>query len=64
MALRQFGLLTEPQHPATLDDTYLQSSLMVTDNQNISHFRCDLQSFAFSITGTVSVPMFGRPLDL
>ena len=32
--------------------------------QNISHFRCDLQSFALSITGTVSVPMFGRSLDL
>ena len=64
MAIRHFGPVTEPQHPAKLADTYLQISLMVTDIQNISHFRWNRQSFAFSITGAVSVPMFGGPLDL
>ena len=53
-----------PQQPVTLADTYLQISLMVTDIQNISRFGWNLQSFRFSITGAVSVPIFGVPLDL
>ena len=53
-----------PQQPATLADTYLQISLMVTDIQNVSRFGWNLQSFRFSIAGAVSVPIFGVPLDL
>ena len=53
-----------PQQPATLAETYLQISIMVTDIQNISHFLWTQQSFAFFISGAVSVPIFGRPLDL
>ena len=53
-----------PVQPVTLADTYLQISLMVTDIQNISSFGWNLQSFRFSITGVVSVPIFGVPLDL
>ena len=53
-----------PQQPATLVETYLQISLMVTDIQNISHFLWNLQKFAFFIPGAVSVPIFGGPLDL
>ena len=53
-----------PQHPATLADKYLQITIMVMGIQNISHFRLNLQCFVFSITGAVSLPMFGRPLDL
>ena len=48
-----------PQQPVTLADTYLQISLMVTDIQNISRFGWNLQSFRFSITGAVSVPIIG-----
>ena len=51
------------QQPATLADTYLQISRKVTDIQNISRFQWNLQSFAFSITGAVSVPIFGGSLD-
>ena len=58
MAIRHFGPLTEPQTANhTCWDTYLQISLMVTDIQHISHFRWNLQSFAFSITGAVSLPI-------
>ena len=53
-----------PQHPATLADTDLNILLMVTDIQIISHFMWNVQIFVFSITETVSVPMFGEPLDL
>ena len=53
-----------PQQPVTLAETCLQISLMVTDIQNISRFGWNLQSFRFSITGAVSVPIFGVPLDL
>ena len=51
-----------PQNPAALADAYLQISLMVIDNQNVSHLGWHLRSFAFSITGAVSVPIFGGPL--
>ena len=53
-----------PQQPVTFADTYLQISLMVTDIQNISRFVWNLQSFRFSITGAMSVPIFGVPHDL
>ena len=53
-----------PQQPVTLADTYLQISLMVTDTENISRFGRNLQSWRFSITGAVSVPIFGVPFDL
>ena len=53
-----------PQQPVTLAGTYLQISLMVTDTQNTSRFGWNLQSFRSSITGAVSVPTFGVPLDL
>ena len=62
-----YAILTHsqnPQHPATLADPHLHISLMVTDIQNISHFKWNLQSFAFSITGAVSVAMFGGLFDL
>ena len=53
-----------PQQPVTRAATYLQTALMVTDIQNISRFGWNLQSFRFSITGAVSVPIFGVPLNL
>ena len=53
-----------PRHPATLADTYLQITLMVTGIQNISYHWWNLQSFAFSITGALSILMSVRPLDL
>ena len=52
-----------PQHPATLAGMYLQISHMVADIQNISHFRWNVQNFAFAITGAMSVPVFGGRLD-
>ena len=49
-----------PRQPATFADTYLPISLMVIYIQNISYFRWNLQSLAFSITGVVSVPLAPR----
>ena len=64
MVIPHFGPITELPTPSYTCWHIMQISLMVTDIQNISHFLWNLQSFAFSITGAVSVPMSGVPLDL
>ena len=43
-----------PQHPATIADTYLQISLMVTDIQNISHFNEIYKVLHFPLLGSLA----------
>ena len=64
MAIRHFGPLTEPPTASHTCWHIPPNLIMVTDIQNISRFRWNIPRFAFSITGAVSVPIFGGPLDL
>ena len=63
--IRYFGPVAEPPTPSHTC-WHIPANLTYGRwyKKNISHFRWNLQRFSFSITGAVSVPIYGGFLDL